>query len=68
VATRRFGERFKKVLRSSAGEVEPPRRSCGTTFNIEEECLGRGASSSVSEGLIRAADGEWNASSDRSTL
>lgn len=68
VATKRFGERFKKLLRFSAGVVEPPRRSCGTTLSVDEEYFVRGASSSVSEGLIAEADGGWNASNDNSTL
>lgn len=65
VETIRLGERLRNVLRSSAGDVDPPSRSCGTTLRVED--FWRGASPS-SGGFIAAAEGGWNSSKESNTL
>lgn len=56
----RFGEVLRKVLRSWAGVVFPPRSSWGITLSVEEGK--EGFSSEVSSrGCNAAAEGAWKA-------
>ena len=71
----RFGECFKKWLKSCAGVVVPPSKSCGTTLTVKDDSfdgiLGSaavsGIESSSSGGLRTAAEGPWNASKESKT-